>query len=533
MKILIVVDIFEWAIGKLSKVIQKNNPHLGIKIIAIHPKDLRNRPEELKDYFINELKQFNPDIIHFQYWDTANTLSQMEECRGKKIILTHHNQKNLLSHDWKLMDKIVVHTKKSKEIIEDAGYSNIEIIQHGIDIKKFKFFENYDENNRMLGYTGRIVPWKGLYDILKIAKELNSEVVIQGRIDKGDYWQKCQEFSEQMDIRLNTPNEKQTEVYHEMGVYIGNSSDNIEEGTLGLIEAMACGIPVVTTPSGEAIDIIKDGENGILVNFENYESLKKGIEKMLSLSKEEKNKMREAAWNTVKNMNGEVMSRRYERLYYKTLYRNDLVSVIIPTFQRSEVLRNVLQGYLNQTYKPIEIVVVDDFSKDENKTRNMVLKFNEETRDRIAVKYLNTNHEGYGLAKARNIGIFEATGNYLLITDDRYLPNQDTVEVFVESLKSHKEPSAVWGNKGAGRRDFMENFFMIRKKHIADAGMFNERIDKYGGQSQEIRDRLKNLGYNLIYQPQAIASPIIGTHNRSRKRYEILEMKTKLWKLRN
>lgn len=167
MKILQVCDVPNWAIGKLADTIKKKNQHLDIRIISISPKELRVATEVYTSVFENEVKQFNPDIIHFHYWDTANTLSQSSVCRGKKLILTHHNQKNLLTHKWEHIDCLVVHTNKSKTILEKENYWNIEVIQHGIDIEKFRFNEKYDPTNRKLGYVGRIVSWKGLYEILK------------------------------------------------------------------------------------------------------------------------------------------------------------------------------------------------------------------------------------------------------------------------------------------------------------------------------------------------------------------------------
>jgi glycosyltransferase involved in cell wall biosynthesis len=256
MRILIVEDSVGWAIGALTNVIVRNNPQLNIRVLTIHPKELRNLPEPNIAKFEYEVQTFNPDVIHFQYWDLANTLGKLDVCRNRKLILTHHNQKNLLTHDWSFLDCIVCHTQKAKKTLEQANYWNVEVIQHGIDVEKFRFNEDYNVENKMLGYVGRVVPWKGLYEILKVAKELNTKVIIQGKPDRPEYWNKCIEFLSEMDLRFNTPDEDQHGVYCEMGAYIGNSCDNIEEGTLGLLEAMSCGVPVITTPSGEAKDII-------------------------------------------------------------------------------------------------------------------------------------------------------------------------------------------------------------------------------------------------------------------------------------
>lgn len=532
MKILIVNDFHGWAISKLSDVIAKHNSHHQIEQIYIPPKELRADPEGKMKMFEETVERFNPDIIHFQYWDIANTLTQSPVCKGRKLMLTHHNQKNLTTYRWDQFDMIICHTKKAKEILTSAGYWNVEIIQHGIDIEKFRYLENYDLENRMLGSVGRVVPWKNLYGILKVAKELDTEVLMMGRIDKGDYWAKCQEFEEQMEVRFQTPDDEQVGIYHQMAVYVGNSSDNIEEGTLGLLEAMACGIPVVTTPSGEAADIIQDGVNGILVDFDDDQSLKEGIERMM---KADRNAIREKAWHTVRVMNEEVMARKYEKVYYSLAYPKDLVSVIIPTCKRPDTITKILDGYARQTYQPIElIVVIDELIQDWEKFDSYIAVHEWKiAHPDLPMKILFTNYEGYGLAMARNMGIFESAGHYILFSDDRFLPDHDAVERFVNKIKQIKGRIAVWGDKGAGRRDFIENFFIIRKKDIVNAGMFNERINEYGGQSQEVRERLHCLGYHLTFEPLAKSEPVFGTHNRSSKRYQLLRMKTKLWKLRN
>lgn len=525
MKILQVIDSPTWAINQLAKVIEKKNLHLNIKTIAIHPKDLRNNPQIWSDSFKNEVDTFKPDIVHFHYWDLANTLAPF--CGEAKVILSHHNQKNLLTHKWEGIDHIVVATRKAKKILNDNGYENVSIAQYGIDIERFKFNEDYDSNNRTIGYVGRIVPWKGLYEIAKAAKELGTKVICMGKIDKSDYWEKLQEYKDVLDIRFNTPTEKQPEVYHEMGVYVGNSVDNIEEGTLGFLEAMSCGIPVVTTPAGLAADIVKDGEHVLITDYENYDSLISRLRTFFEMDAKKKNEMREKAWDAVRILNTDRFARLYELIYYKLAYEKDLVSVVIPTFNRSETLVKMLEAYKAQTYKPIEIIVCDDNSTDE--TRSVVFNFASQNRN-IPVKYINTYYEGYGLAMARNMGIFEASGYYMVFNDDRMCPEPEAVEKLIKRLSSVKEKVAVYGDKGSGKRSFIENFFAIRKKHIVKAGMFNERINLYGGQSQEIRERLLSQEFDLQYEPEAKAKPLFGTR-RSKRRYDLVKSKIALWKL--
>ena len=119
MKILQVIDFSGWAIGALANQIKWGLLHHDIRILEIHPKELRRNPEDYRAIFRETVKNFNPDIIHFHYWDLYNWLR--DECAKFpeiKKVLTHHNQKDLLNGDWSGLEAITCHTEKSKKILE-------------------------------------------------------------------------------------------------------------------------------------------------------------------------------------------------------------------------------------------------------------------------------------------------------------------------------------------------------------------------------------------------------------------------------
>ena len=80
-----------------------------------------------------------------------------------------------------------------------------------------------------------------------------------------------------------------------------------------------------------------------------------------------------------------------------------LVSVIIPTYNCSKYILNAIESVLSQTYKNIELIVVDDGSTDDTQ--------------KIIEPYLKNIfyifQENGGLANARNRGIMEAKGKYM------------------------------------------------------------------------------------------------------------------------
>jgi len=100
------------------------------------------------------------------------------------------------------------------------------------------------------------------------------------------------------------------------------------------------------------------------------------------------------------------------------------VSVIVPTYKRSQFLERAIESILNQTHTNIEIIVVDDNepSSDFRKATEEKMKKYETNKRIVYIK----NHKNMGGALARNEGILRATGEFLtfLDDDDIYLPDK-------------------------------------------------------------------------------------------------------------
>lgn len=115
---------------------------------------------------------------------------------------------------------------------------------------------------------------------------------------------------------------------------------------------------------------------------------------------------------------------------------NPLVSVIIPTYDRTHFLKLTIDSILNQTFQDFEIIVVDDGTPNEN---NLVICSKYDN-----VKYIKIKNSG-GPAKPRNVGIKESQGRYLAFVDDDdvWLPTK--LEKQVKILEQNLDFGLVHG----------------------------------------------------------------------------------------
>ena len=86
-----------------------------------------------------------------------------------------------------------------------------------------------------------------------------------------------------------------------------------------------------------------------------------------------------------------------------------LVSVLVPTYNRKWLLPRTLNSLLNQSYKNIEIILVNDCGED---VQDIVNEFND-TR----IKYFS-NKKNLGLAGTRNTALGKSNGDYICLLDD-------------------------------------------------------------------------------------------------------------------
>jgi glycosyltransferase involved in cell wall biosynthesis len=114
-----------------------------------------------------------------------------------------------------------------------------------------------------------------------------------------------------------------------------------------------------------------------------------------------------------------------------------LVSVIIPTYKRSEYILRAINSVLIQSYENIEIIVVDDNDGD-NKFREATKLNLKQYIDNNKIIYLTHTHNR-GLPAARNTGMQSSSGKYIAFLDDDDEFCNDKIEKQVSLFEANDE----------------------------------------------------------------------------------------------
>lgn len=109
---------------------------------------------------------------------------------------------------------------------------------------------------------------------------------------------------------------------------------------------------------------------------------------------------------------------------------NDLISVIVPVYNVEKYLENCVDSIIKQTYKNIEIILVDDGSSDNS--GNLCDNFMEND-SRIKVYHKKNG----GLSDARNYGIKKANGSYITFIDSDDTIDNDYIEYLFSLIEKY------------------------------------------------------------------------------------------------
>lgn len=126
-----------------------------------------------------------------------------------------------------------------------------------------------------------------------------------------------------------------------------------------------------------------------------------------------------------------------------------LVSIIIPVYNHEKALERALDSISKQTYKDIEVIIVDDGNDKELRIKNNGLKVN----------YRIIRQEHKGAPAARNRGFRESKGDYVIFWDADVIAKPDMLEKMIRTLEIHPEASYVYSSFSFGWKKMSARVF--------------------------------------------------------------------------
>jgi hypothetical protein len=521
MRIVIFVDKDGSAIDRLAKAVQRNLPQHQIQVFPVHPK--RNDIETMAEA---ERLMMWADVIDIHYWKSGKILRSMfpSEFEKKPRILFHFNPYDAENEENKFYDRVVVGNVEIYNRIPSAV-----LIPYGVDLSFFKFNDNYTTEPIVNMSVNRIEGKKGVLEVAQACKQLGYKFRLIGRVSKGEYMSQVMEAGRgNIEFWENATDEKMLEVYYSSAIHVCNSVDGYESGTLPILENMAVGVPVLTRMIGHVTDLYDGGNMAINPGKpEDLEQLKFQLKSLMD-NVEYRERIREKAWDTIKNRDDRRMAQDVNKLYYD-VYKKELMltSVIVATKDNPEAFVESLVGILKQDYPKMEIVIADSGDTPVKQIINSVKK-----QTSIPIRYIYFPHkDNYTLAEARNRAIVEADGQLLVFCDDRIKMKPNAVSIFVNYRKTG---TWLWGMKDKAIKGFVENFSCVARQDLINHGMFCERMQWYGGMTQEIRERFEHsVGLNFVFIQEAEAESIKRAKSKKSRRENIVEAKYLIYKMYN
>lgn len=134
----------------------------------------------------------------------------------------------------------------------------------------------------------------------------------------------------------------------------------------------------------------------------------------------------------------------------------DLISIIIPVYNVEKYLKECVSSVLNQSYKNLEIILVDDGSTDSSgKICDELIKNDK----RIIVIHKKNG----GLSDARNYGIDKSNGNYISFVDSDDIINKKMITDLYKAIKQYKSDISVCRFKRFKKIDELEDEKIVDK----------------------------------------------------------------------
>jgi glycosyltransferase involved in cell wall biosynthesis len=141
--------------------------------------------------------------------------------------------------------------------------------------------------------------------------------------------------------------------------------------------------------------------------------------------------------------------------------KNIKTSVIIPCYRCSNTIERAVKSVVDQSYKPYEVILIEDFSNDENKTINKLKELKVFYKNQIKIILINNScNKGPGFS--RNIGWEEAKGTYVAFLDSDDSWHLDKLKIQLKYIVKNSYVDVVCN---LDQFNLINKYYKIKEKH--------------------------------------------------------------------
>ena len=245
------------------------------------------------------------DIIDAQTYAPLLPAFIASRIKGMPMIATIHDVSSTYPDQWiqssklakvaeKILlrlpfDRIITVSNTTRDaLIKDYGIDprRVEVIHNGVDLPLIDSIRASKVPGTLI-FVGRLAPHKHVDHLLKIVKELKDEIpniklkVIGDGVEKNRLLKLVKDYKIEDRVSFYMNLEYSDVIFHMKRSSILVLPSTREGFGMVLAEANACYRPVIAYKSGGVVEVIKDGENGFLVEPLNLESLREKIKTLL------------------------------------------------------------------------------------------------------------------------------------------------------------------------------------------------------------------------------------------------------------
>lgn len=435
--------------------------------------------------FIDRLKSDNDDyyavIVENQMSTACELIRTLGQDRDFPVYFHMHNDVDIYRSPEEIryltaagVQFLCVSKYISSQILKYAPKAVCHILYNGVDFDNYSTTTKQPTDEVKFLYAGRIIPDKG---VLELATAFNKslatndtpislDIVGFSGLDAGYEKQvkdQAAKNASSIHCRNKVTTQEMADLYNEYDVVV---MPTISEEPFGLValETIAKGIPLITTNSGALPEVVGDGAVIVDKDVDFINSLSAAIlelssnkEYRLKLGKNGQNLARK---NVAFDINGyyhrlvEILNNRGEGSGYK-----ETISVIVPVYNVEQYLGRCVDSLVNQTYSDLEIILVDDGSKD-NSGHLCDTYAKKDARIKVV------HQANQGLSGARNTGLDNATGSYIFFLDsDDYL-EENAFELMLNNMHRWNADIVACGIQNVYDNSSLNNRFTSDKPGV-------------------------------------------------------------------